>query len=122
MRAHVGARAGEGIVEVRDAQALVVARAQRSELVIAVRFARPAMAWRVDRLADDAAQLLARARFDLPVEQVVVDVVVLAAASLPDRGVVVLPYMEDVVPRHGVGERLGGARGVDAAARAERIL
>src|SRR5688572_28076332 len=70
--AHVGTRAGEAVIEVGQPLAAVVARAARSERVVAARFALPAMARRVDRRADDAAQLGARDARHRAVAQVVV--------------------------------------------------
>src|SRR5688572_21172312 len=75
VRADVGAGAGEAVVEVRQHDALVVARARGVELVVAAVPALPAMARLVDRRADGAVRLGARVGVDAAVAQVVVEVV-----------------------------------------------
>src|SRR6185503_2474936 len=80
VRADVGS--AEGVVEVRQALRLAVAEARRGELVLPARLARPAVAARVHRRADEAVQLGAADAADAAVAQVVVDVVAGAAVAV----------------------------------------
>src|SRR5687768_15191846 len=121
VRTDVGSGASEAVVEVRQALALVVARAVALELIVALAPALPAVAGLVDRRADPAVGLGAGVGGDAAVAQVVVEVIGSGAGLHADRVPVRLPHLQDVVPRHGVGHRRARAGGDDAATHAERI-
>src|SRR5256885_10372494 len=102
------------VVEVRYTGAGIVAGAAGSELVAAAGAARGAVARRIKRGAKDAVRVGCA---HLAVVEVVAEIVI--RAGVAEHFPVRLPDLEDVVARHGVGDRLATPRAADGTARAQ---